>query len=113
MFNKRYPAAQRVAKELNGIEDAVDDLMIKLGEFVATLPRERRNAALSPMVGHEACTALSRAVALSGQLRHAVMETHIALAAAQQEAGLRTYAFGTCTEKPVQGAHEEGLRAVS
>lgn len=113
MLQQRMAAAHRVAEQLRTTEEMVDDTLIELSNLFAALPRERRNANLSPVTGQAAVSHVSRAVALAGELRQAVIDAHLALRVTQREAGLETRSFGPCTEPPaglsiVEGS---GLRA--
>ncbi|MEQ1724587.1 MAG: hypothetical protein ABL882_01505 [Sphingopyxis sp.] len=100
MLHQRMAAAHRVAEQLRTTEETIDDTLIELSNLFALLPRERRNANMSPVTGQAAVSHVSRAVSLAGELRQAVIEAHIALHETQREAGLGARMFGTSTEKP-------------
>lgn len=101
MLNARLAAAQRIANHVRNAEEAVDDAIISLSTLMSALPTERRAINLPPVLGHEAMAKAARALALSGELRTAVIEAHSALHAAQSEAGLAAFAIGPSTERPL------------
>jgi hypothetical protein len=101
MLKTRLAAAQRIANHVRNAEEAVDDAIISLSTLVAALPTERRAINLPPMLGHDAVAKATRALALSADLRSALIEAHAALHAAQGEAGLAAFAIGPSTERPM------------
>lgn len=100
MLQQRLAAAHRVAEQLRATEEVIDDTLIELSNLFAALPRERRNANLSPVSGQAAIAAVSRAVSLAGELRQSIIDAHLALHTTQREAGLEARSFGTSADKP-------------
>lgn len=100
MLQQRLAAARRISNHLRNAEEAVDDAIINLSTLVAALPAERRAVKLSPVLGHDAVAKATRALALTGELRSALIEAHAALHHVQREAGLAAFAVGPSTEPP-------------
>lgn len=100
MLQQRLAAARRISNHLRNAEEAVDDAIINLSTLLAALPVERRAVNLPPVLGHDAVAKATQALALSGELRSALIEAHEALHNAQRQAGLAAFAVGPSTEPP-------------
>lgn len=111
MLQQRLAAARRISNHLRNAEEAVDDAIINLSTLVAALPAERRAVNLSPVLGHDAVAKATRALALTGELRSALIEAHAALHDVQRQAGLAAFAVGPSTEPPQLQAGPETLAA--
>lgn len=109
MLQQRLAAARRISNHLRNAEEAVDDAIINLSTLVAALPAERRAVNLSPVLGHDAVAKATRALALTGELRSALIEAHEALHLAQRQAGLAAFAVGPSTEQPIALSGPETL----
>lgn len=113
MLQQRLAAARRISNHLRNAEEAVDDAIINLSTLVASLPVERRAVNLPPVLGHDAVAKATHALALTGELRSALIEAHEALHLAQRQAGLAAYAVGPSTEPPTALAGPETLPGVA
>lgn len=100
MLKERLAAAHRIANHLKNAEEAIDDAIINLSTLMAALPTERRAVNMRPSLGHEALAKTARAIALSGELRTAVIDAHKALFTVQAEVGLQAYAIGPTSDQP-------------
>lgn len=94
MLQDRLAAAHRIANHLTAAEEAIDDAIITLSTLMAALPAERRAVKLRPALGHEAMAKTAHAIALSGELRTAIIDAHKALFTVQAEVGLKAFAIG-------------------
>jgi hypothetical protein len=100
MLKQRVVAAERIAAELHEAEDAIDQAIIKLAKLAGTLPVARFETNMSAIVGQEAVTKVTQAIATAGQVRQMVTEAHHALSETQRQVGLGARMFGAGTEKP-------------
>jgi len=100
MLQERLAAAHRIADHLRKAEEAIDDAIINLSALMGALPAERRAVRMRPSLGHEAVAKTAEAIALSGQLRSAVIDAHKALFTVQAEVGLSAYAIGPTSDQP-------------
>lgn len=101
MLNERLAAARRIANHLTNAEEAIDDAIINLATLMAALPAERRAVSMRASLGHEAVAKTAQAIALSGELRTAIIDAHKALFTVQTEVGLSAYAVGPTAEPPM------------
>ncbi len=100
MLQERLAAARRIANHLTNAEEAIDDAIINLSTLMAALPAERRAANMRASLGHDAMAKTAQAIALSGELRTAIIDAHKALFTVQAEVGLKAYAIGPTSETP-------------
>jgi hypothetical protein len=100
MLKQRVIAAERIAAELHEAEDAIDQAIIKLAKLAGTLPVARFETNMSAIVGQDAVTKVTQAIATAGQVRQMVTEAHHALSETQRQVGLGARMFGAGTEKP-------------
>jgi len=100
MLKQRVKAAERIAAELHEAEDAIDQAIIKLAKLAGTLPVARFDTNMSAIVGQDAVTKVTQAIATAGQVRQMVTEAHHALSETQRQVGLGARMFGAGTEKP-------------
>lgn len=100
MLKERLAAAHRIANHLRNAEEAIDDAIINLSTLMAALPAERRAVNMRPSLGHEALAKTAQAIALSGELRTAIIDAHKALFTVQTEVGLQAYAIGPTADQP-------------
>jgi hypothetical protein len=100
MLKQRVVAAERIAAELHEAEDAIDQAIIKLAKLAGTLPVARFETNMSAIVGQDAVTKVTQAIATAGQVRQMVTEAHHALSETQRQVGLGARMFGAGTEKP-------------
>lgn len=100
MLKERLAAARRIANHLTNAEEAIDDAIINLSTLMAALPAERRAVNMRASLGHDAMAKTAQAIALSGQLRTAIIDAHKALFTVQAEVGLSAYAVGPTTGPP-------------
>ena len=98
MLKERLAAARRIANHLTNAEEAIDDAIINLSTLMAALPAERRAVNMRASLGHDAMAKTAQAIALSGELRTAIIDAHKALFTVQAEVGLSAYAIGPTTE---------------
>ncbi|MFN0047195.1 MAG: hypothetical protein ACKVOS_12075 [Sphingorhabdus sp.] len=100
MLKQRVVAAEKIAAELHEAEDAIDQAIIKLAKLAGTLPVARFETNMSAIVGQDAVTKVTQAIATAGQVRQMVTEAHHALSETQRQVGLGARMFGAGTEKP-------------
>jgi hypothetical protein len=100
MLKERLAAARRIANHLTNAEEAIDDAIINLSTLMAALPAERRAVNMRASLGHDAMAKTAQAIALSGQLRTAIIDAHKALFTVQAEVGLSAYAIGPTSDTP-------------
>jgi hypothetical protein len=100
MLKQRVAAAQKIATELHEAEEAIDQAIIKLCQLAGTLPLARFETNMSAIVGQDAVSKVTQAVAAAGQVRQMVTDAHAALSVTQREVGLGARMFGAGTEKP-------------
>jgi hypothetical protein len=107
MLKQRVAAAQKIATELHEAEEAIDQAIIKLCQLAGTLPLARFETNMSAIVGQDAVSKVTQAVAAAGQVRQMVTDAHAALSVTQREVGLGARMFGAGTHKP----RENGLQS--
>lgn len=100
MLKQRVAAAQKIATELHEAEEAIDQAIIKLARLAGTLPVARFETNMSAIVGQDAVTKVTQAVAAAGQVRQMVTDAHAALSETQRQVGLGARMFGAGTHKP-------------
>jgi hypothetical protein len=100
MLKDRIKAAQRIAADLHEAENAIDDAIIKIARLAATLPVARFETRMSAMVGQDAVTKVTQAVAAAGNVRQMITDAHHALGETQKQVGLGTRMFGAGLPKP-------------
>ena len=100
MLKQRAAAAQKIATELHEAEEAIDQAIIKLAQLAGTLPLARFETNMSAIVGQDAVTKVTQAVAAAGQVRQMVTEAHAALSVTQRQVGLGERMFGAGMDKP-------------
>ena len=106
MLKDRLEAAEMIACDLRGAEEAMDDAVIALSALMGTMSKARRVARVNPTLGAPALTKVSEAIARAGEMRQALIDAHHSLHGAQSDAGLGARAFGTSTEKPTALAND-------
>jgi dGTP triphosphohydrolase len=112
MLKQRVAAAHKIATDLHAAEDAIDQAIIKLAQLASTLPIARIETNMSAVVGQDAVSKVTQAVAAAGQVRQMVTDAHAALSETQREVGLGARMFGAGTHKPREnGLHSTGLVA--
>jgi hypothetical protein len=104
MLKDRIKAAQRIAADLHEAENAIDDAIIKIARLAATLPVARFETRMSAMVGQDAVTKVTQAVAAAGNVRQMITDAHYALGETQKQVGLGTRMFGAGLPKPPSGS---------
>jgi hypothetical protein len=107
MLKQRVAAAQKIAVDLHEAEEAIDQAIIKLAQLAGTLPIARFETNMSAIVGQDAVSKVTQAVAAAGQVRQMVTDAHEALSQTQREVGLGARMFGAGTHKP----REDGFLA--
>lgn len=100
MLKQRVIAAERIAAELHDAEDAIDNAIIKIAKLAGTLPIVRFETQMSAVVGQEAVSKITQAVAAAGQVRQMVTDAHHALSETQRQVGLGARMFGAGMDKP-------------
>jgi hypothetical protein len=100
MLKERVAAARKIASELHEAEEAIDQAIIKLARLAGTLPVARFETNMSAIVGQDAVSKVTQAVAAAGQVRQMVTDAHEALSDTQRQVGLGARMFGAGTEKP-------------
>lgn len=100
MLKQRVVAAEKIAAELHEAEDAIDQAIIKLAKLAGTLPVARFDTNMSAIVGQDAVTKVTQAIAAAGQVRQMVTDAHHALSETQRQVGLGARMFGAGTDKP-------------
>jgi hypothetical protein len=100
MLKDRIKAAQRIAADLHEAENAIDDAIIKIARLAATLPVARFETNMSAIVGQDAVTKVTQAVAAAGNVRQMITDAHHALGETQKQVGLGTRSFGDGVNKP-------------
>ena len=117
MLNERLSAAQKIAAELHGAEDAIDETMIRIAQLAAALPAARRDTNMSAIVGQEAMAKVANALAAAGEVRQLLTDAHIALTATQKQVGLGTRMFGAGVKPPeaslVEAGEDRGMAEVA
>lgn len=94
MLNDRMAAARLVADKLLAFENAIDDALIAAAELTAAAPAARRQAKVSPIVGHEALALTGEAMAALHNARAKIVAAHNAFAEVRDELGIPTRAGG-------------------
>lgn len=100
MLKQRVIAAERIAAELHDAEDAIDNAIIKIAKLAGTLPIVRFETQMSAVVGQEAVSKITQAVAAAGQVRQMMTDAHHALSETQRQVGLGARMFGAGMDKP-------------
>lgn len=100
MLKDRVAAAHKIASELHEAEEAVDQAIIKLARLAGTLPIARFETNMSAVVGQDAVSKVTQAVAAAGQVRQMVTDAHAALSDTQRQVGLGARMFGAGMDKP-------------
>lgn len=100
MLKQRVAAAQKIATDLHAAEDAIDQAIIKLAQLASTLPIARIETNMSAVVGQDAVSKVTQAVAAAGQVRQMVTDAHAALSETQRQVGLGERMFGAGMDKP-------------
>jgi hypothetical protein len=100
MLKERIKAAQRIAADLHEAENAIDDAIIKIARLAATLPVARIETRMSAIVGQDAVSKVTQAVAAAGNVRQMITEAHHALGETQKQVGLGARMFGAGLPKP-------------
>ena len=104
MLKERIEAAQRIAADLHEAENAIDDAIIKIARLAATLPVARIETRMSAVVGQDAVSKVTQAVAAAGNVRQMITDAHHALGETQKQVGLGTRMFGAGLPKPPSGS---------
>ncbi len=97
------------AEQLTTAENAVDMALVEATTLVGNLLRMRVEANMSPVYGHKAVRAFSRAIDLLGEVKSVMAEGHQHLDEVKTQMGCRTVAQGT-HDKPDDG--RTGLRVI-
>ena len=113
MLNQRVSLAKKIASELHGAEDAIDEAMIRIAQLAATLPAARRETNMSAIVGQEAMAKVAQALAAAGEVRQLLTEAHLALTVTQKEVGLGTRMFGAGVKPASARLVDEGSNDLS
>lgn len=100
MLKNRIVAAERIAAELHDAEDAIDQAIIKIAKLAGTLPVARFETNMSAIIGQDAVSKVTQAVAAAGQVRQMMTDAHHALSETQRQVGLGARMFGAGTDKP-------------
>lgn len=100
MLKDRINAAQRIAADLHDAEFAIDEAIVKIARLAATLPAARIETKMSAIVGQEAVTKVTQAIAAAGHVRQMITEAHQALGETQKQVGLGARMFGAGMNKP-------------
>jgi hypothetical protein len=100
MLKERIEAAQRIAKDLHAAENAIDDAIVKIAQLAATLPTARIETNMSAIVGQDAVSKVTQAIAAAGSVRQMITDAHVALGETQRQVGLGARMFGAGMNKP-------------
>lgn len=88
MLNERLSAAKIVATSLKDLEESLDDTLICAAAFTSALPKARRTAKLSPIVGQDAIALSGEVMAAIHHARAVLVEAHGKLAEVRNDIGL-------------------------
>jgi hypothetical protein len=88
MLNERLSAAKIVATSLKDLEESLDDTLICAAAFTSALPKARRTANLSPVVGQDAIALSGEVMAAIHHARAVLVEAHGKLAEVRNDIGL-------------------------
>jgi hypothetical protein len=100
MLQQRRTAAEAVANKLFEAEDALDIALAAVAGLAMTMPTARKEANLSVMYAQDAFEGATKTLAHLTRARRTIIDTHKALAVAQDQLGLRRFATGPGADKP-------------
>jgi hypothetical protein len=92
MLNDRIAAAKDVASALIALEAAIDEALSCAAAMTAALPKARRRAKVSAVVGQDVKQLTGEALAALFNARASIVAAHHGLADVRDEMGLRTFA---------------------
>jgi hypothetical protein len=113
MLNDRIAAAQDVASALIALENAIDEALACAAVMTIALPKARRRAKVSAVVGQEVTQLTGEALAALFNARANIVAAHHGLADVRDEMGLRTYASGALWKLKSSLPGDSGLKIVS
>jgi D-arabinose 5-phosphate isomerase GutQ len=113
MLNDRIAAAQDVASALIALENAIDEALACAAAMTIALPKARRRAKVSAVVGQEVTQLTGEALAALFNARANIVAAHHGLAEVRDEMGLRTYGSGALWKISPNQASDAGLKIVS
>jgi hypothetical protein len=100
MLSKRRTAMEAVAPELFAMESAIDDAILQSTRLTASLIKQRRNAGLSAVVGHDAIERSGATFSTLIAARREVVATHAELGSLKTKVGLGAVMVGNGGDKP-------------
>ncbi|MDO9338718.1 MAG: hypothetical protein Q7T61_20190 [Caulobacter sp.] len=100
MLHQRRAAADAVSKQLFEAEDALDIALAAVAGLAMTMPTARKEANLSVLYAQEAFEGATETLAHLTRARRTIIDTHKALAVAQEQLGLKRYMGGPGNDKP-------------
>jgi hypothetical protein len=100
MLQQRRAAAMEVATKLFEAEDALDTALAAVAGLAMTMPAARKEANLSVMYAQDAFEGATETLTHLTRARRTIIDTHKALAVAQDQLGLRRFATGPGGDKP-------------
>jgi len=103
MNRKSFPVARDMASKLFAAEEAIDSAINLTAELVGFMPIARQEVQVSLDVGQDAIESVLESMQMLSGARKRMIETHEALARAQDAARLAPRNFGGFINKP--GAH--------
>ena len=104
---------RKMAGSLLEAEVAVDSAFRSAAELAAYMPEARSQARVSAELGHSAFEHVTATMQELLSARRQLIETHRALADAQDKVGLRPRNFGGFVDKPSTAKIDELIQAVA
>lgn len=109
MLQQRRNAVDAVANKLFEAEDALDLALAAVAGLALTMPTARKEANLSVMYAQDAFEGATETLTHLTRARRTIIDTHKALAVAQDQLGLKRYAVGPGSDKPETGTKPTGV----
>ena len=100
MLNDRLAVAKEVASQLLPAETDLENAIVYASRLTIAVVEGRRKARLPITIGQEALGHVAAATAQLVQARGQLGRAHLALRAAKDEIGLRTFAMGDLWDCP-------------
>ncbi len=111
MLNERLEAARPFAKNINAVEQSLNQSLALIGQMLADIPAARAKLSKSiPMeTGIAATESLAEAAVSVARSYRQVVEAHTHFAADRDGMGLRTMGFGDVGNCPNRASADDGL----
>ncbi|AVA13648.1 hypothetical protein [Sphingopyxis sp. MG] len=94
MLKERLEIAQKLAKEVHDVENAIDNAILKIGVLTSSMPEAQAAAKLSAVASDGAFAHLQGAIAAMLSGRSSVVALHNELASIKDKVGLKNIVVG-------------------